>query len=678
MKKLNYPFLTTIFLALFSVPALYAQYTNVATDYWRTKNTGDWATPAIWESSPDGTTWYDVSNGLVPDSTATNVLIQHNISISTAITLGKGSLNAGTTTTLATTGFITLAKKKTLTVNGTIENQNPSTTSFANSALTTISFGAGSTYLLSAVCTSTTGNTGMVPTGTYNTTSNISITGVTTSTGIAGLSGLTMGNLTYNCPNQTATTVCSVGGWSASTVNGTFTIASTGAGKLSLSSTKYIVNTYNQTGGTVAICAVSSGTGNRILQVNGNFNLEKTTASSSTFYFTNATVTSANIKGYLQLLGDMNVGSGATIAAIVGTQAGNHYRCIMFCGTSAQTVTFNGTKTGVISDTITNNTSVTLATNYTATGRLALMKGTLALSTNTLSYSGSSIFCSAGVINATTGTINFTNTIAVTIPASAVSGSIANLSVNGAGGVILGANTTISNALTLTSGLVTLGANNLTIASGATLSGGSSASYIVTDGTGVLACNAPAQTLTYLPVGASASSYDPAQLTPTEASNLTVNVGTTLPATAPNGYTYNNKVWTITSKTPSETALSLTPSSDISTQVRDIIGIFANNDYSNEAAAKSTSTYTATVSTFGQFVTGTSSLSTENINTKAEKFSLYSHHGMLTISNATGVVSICNVAGETIQQQINDSFSIALKPGIYIVRVGNDVRKVII
>ena len=457
MKKANPKTLFFFLFLIFICPAIWGQYTNQATDYWRTKNTGDWASTSIWESSPDGTTWYDVSNGLVPTSSATNIIIQHNITANASISVGVATINSACTLTMGTTTTLTLTVGKLLTVNGTLENKNPSATSIVNSSVSNVSFTAGSTYLLSAACTSTNG--GLIPTGTYNLTSTVYISGVVSSGAIGGLSGLTVGNLTYNCPNQTAAYICGLGGWSQTIVNGTFNIISTGIGKISLTSTIFTVNNYNQTGGAVYICGSASSSGNRSLQVNGSFSIQ----GSSKFYFTNGSSSSASVKGYLLLFGNMSVTSTVAMAQNTGTVVGKHYSCIFFKGTENQVVNFAGTMTQTINDSISNSSGVTLNSNYLVSGRLSLMLGSLITSGNTLTYSGSTIYRTNGAIDASSGTINFSNTSAVALPASTFSGPVANLTLNGAGGITLGSNITISNVLTLTSGTLTTGANTLTI-----------------------------------------------------------------------------------------------------------------------------------------------------------------------------------------------------------------------
>jgi hypothetical protein len=105
----------------------------------------------------------------------------------------------------------------------------------------------------------------------------------------------------------------------------------------------------------------------------------------------------------------------------------------------------------------------TLSGNASVFGDLTLTSGTLAIGSNTLTYGGGSITRTAGIINASSlnANITFTNTIALDLPSSLFSGSITNLTLNGAGGINLDGALTISNSIDLVNGVMTIGANTL-------------------------------------------------------------------------------------------------------------------------------------------------------------------------------------------------------------------------
>ncbi len=99
-----------------------------------------------------------------------------------------------------------------------------------------------------------------------------------------------------------------------------------------------------------------------------------------------------------------------------------------------------------------------------------------------------------------------------------------NLTVNG-GTVTVdnGVTLTINGVLTLTSGKITLGTTGTGNVVAAAISGGSSTSYVVTNGTGTL--TQPAVTAgTLYPIGSSSTSYDPVTLAPATPRSFSASV----------------------------------------------------------------------------------------------------------------------------------------------------------
>jgi hypothetical protein len=127
--------------------------------------------------------------------------------------------------------------------------------------------------------------------------------------------------------------------------------------------------------------------------------------------------------------------------------------------------------------------------------------------------------------------------------------SINTLTINNASGLTVNSSATINTTLTLTSGKITLGLNTLTIASGGSISGGSSSSYIVTSGTGALRRNAVGATNVVFPVGTS-SSYSPVTINNAGTSdNFSVRVQSTFDNAPPSPTKVVNLQWTITEGT---------------------------------------------------------------------------------------------------------------------------------
>ena len=248
---------------------------------------------------------------------------------------------------------------------------------------------------------------------------------------------------------------------------------------------------------------------------------------------------------------------------------------------------------------ITNNTyTLTLSNpltisinNITLTGTSGVPPATLVVGANTLTLGGTSP-AGAGGVDATnaSATVAFTNTSAITLLSTFFTGNPNNLTINGIGGVTLGATTT-ATTLTLTSGKITLGANTLTAN---TISGGSSSSYVVTDGAGVLTSPTTAATLKTFPIGASTTSYDPVDVTPTNGVTFSAKVATSFV----NAVSDNTKVaareWNVSATGAGSTVMSLTNGGTAYTPTTARIGHYTGSAWEEFAATFSANTWTAT------------------------------------------------------------------------------------
>jgi hypothetical protein len=247
-----------------------------------------------------------------------------------------------------------------------------------------------------------------------------------------------------------------------------------------------------------------------------------------------------------------------------------------------------------------------------------------------------------------------------------------NLTINNASGVSLSVPTTANGVLSLTSGTLSLGANNLTVGS---ITGGSATNYIVTNGTGTLTQPIVAAGTVLFPIGASTASYDPATLTPTTATNVAVNVGTTLPAVAPADYSYNAKVWNITPTAPSSTTVTLTPSVAVSTIAGDVIGQYISGSYVNTPASRTGTGYSATFTTFAPFVTGTTDLGTSVSQTK---IAVVYFDGQ-TIHNETYLnLRVYDVAGRMMVSSVKNINMSSSPKGVYVVKSNSDSMKIVL
>jgi hypothetical protein len=140
---------------------------------------------------------------------------------------------------------------------------------------------------------------------------------------------------------------------------------------------------------------------------------------------------------------------------------------------------------------------------------------------------------------------------------------IPNLEVDNTANVTLTGNAIVSGNLLFTNGKVLLGANTLNMGSAATVTGATSAKYIVTNGAGKLTKSALGSTAFSYPVGNSLTSYTPVSVTNSgTADDISVRVLTgALPnGTAGTAFTKEvvNASWDITEAVAGGSNLSLT------------------------------------------------------------------------------------------------------------------------
>jgi hypothetical protein len=126
--------------------------------------------------------------------------------------------------------------------------------------------------------------------------------------------------------------------------------------------------------------------------------------------------------------------------------------------------------------------------------------------------------------------------------------------MNGSGGITLGGAMNIGTALTLTNGNITLGANNL-VMTGGTL--GSTASHIVTNGTGKVTNNNVGVSTVVFPVGPTAASYNPVMIANGQGRNYTVGVATGISPAVANSARAINRTWNITASTAPASPVSI-------------------------------------------------------------------------------------------------------------------------
>ena len=121
--------------------------------------------------------------------------------------------------------------------------------------------------------------------------------------------------------------------------------------------------------------------------------------------------------------------------------------------------------------------------------------------------------------------------------------SVGNVTLNNAAGVTLTGNMTVGQTLVLASGNLTLGINNLTVNGTVT---GTAASHVVTNSTGSVISRNVGATAVTVPVGPSATSYNPVTLANGGGFDYSVRVATGLTPPVSNPGRAVNRTWNIT------------------------------------------------------------------------------------------------------------------------------------
>jgi len=230
-----------------------------AYDY-QTISTGNWTNASTWEYFYDGV-WHPATT--YPGSSSGKITIRndHTISLSANLSVDQLTVESG--------GQINILNGITLTIlNGSDETDLDISGTLINSGtidpLGTIAFNSGSTYQHAR-------NGGVIPRANWDDESTCLITGIT-GTSLSGFDQV-FGNFTYNCTGQT--TIVAIN--NNTTVNGDFTLLSTGSGtgRLALTNsptarTLTVLGDYIQSGGRLDFSSASSGTSSS-LYVAGNF-----------------------------------------------------------------------------------------------------------------------------------------------------------------------------------------------------------------------------------------------------------------------------------------------------------------------------------------------------------------------------------------------------------------------
>ncbi len=452
------------------------------TDYFRSAVTGDWATPATWESSSDNSNWSTAT--LAPTSSAATVTIRngHTVTVSTSVTVDDIVIaNGGILTINSTTGTLNL-NNGTATNDIDINNGGVLQVTGNASYSTTILIAASANINIGTGGKITFAGTG----GGYNAFA-------TSSTGIIWNDGAIFEWNSSNTPSASGLTFFPNA--SISTIP-----------KLRVSIG------WGIPGG------ASNTTINGKIEVNASF----TWGGAGTKTFRNGITGTATMSQ--STTGAWNItGSTADLGGVSGT-------LVLSLGTNGLLINASSVTT-LSSNTTVNTGTLTVAST-----------GTLDLSTYVLSGTGGVAVSSGGIVKSANATgiagsittttksfssaadYEFNSSATGTFTTTPTANTVNTLTVNNATGVTLSSSLT-ATSIVFTSGKLTLGSNNLTTAA---ITGGSSSSYVVTNSTGALTINA-VNTATF-PVGPTASAYNPVTISNGDAKNYAVTVSATAPA----------------------------------------------------------------------------------------------------------------------------------------------------
>ena len=517
-----------------------------------------------------------------------------------------GNLTIGTGTTFATGSTFTLGITGTSSVTGTLTLAGTGAKTFTGD----VAINSGGVWSETGVAA-------------INYASNIQHNGAifTASTGVHTFSGSTKtisGTSAISIPNAAVS--------GTYTNSGTFTVATALTGAGTLTNGNGTIGTLNITGTSAISSLVATPAGNTVnyngaaqTVFTGNYynltlagSATKTLLTGTTIISNDFTITgTANATAIVGLTIGRNVlidtNSSFTAGSFTHNVGGNWTKSGTFTATGS-TINFNGSNTSQsIGACSFNNISFAGSAVKSATGILTI-NGNTTINSNfsagnyTHTLSGS--WTNNGTFTAGTSTLLFTPATSKIIGGTSIT-SFNNLTLNGAGGMVLGVNTSVVGTFTLTSGLMDV--SNYTLFAGA-ISGGSASCYVKTSGTGRLKRTITAGATVYAyPIGKSA--YNPISISSSATGSgnsddysLRVEDGA-LTNTNVDSKTINRK-WFITSSSVGVTSLTITAtynsgetSASFNAASSPRIGYYSGSTWASGAAtAAGTGPYTFTAS----------------------------------------------------------------------------------
>jgi|WetSurMetagenome_2_1015567.scaffolds.fasta_scaffold00144_3 hypothetical protein len=330
---------------------------------FRSVKSGNWNDITVWEVN-NGSGWGPASTSPTSANNVITILNGHNVTVNQDVSVDQ--------VTVATGGKVTV-NNVTLTiangtdddfiVDGTVELKG---TSGVIATTGTLVFNSNASYIHNR-------DRGVIPTATWNVTSNCTIAGMLATdygTGETSSFNQSFGNFTWNCPSQTLEV--SLYG-SLRTVKGNFSVVNTGTADFSLGGTTAgdltIDGNYIQTGGTLSVTRATSA---RAITVKGNFSLTGGTLNMSSAQTSNT--------GTLNVAGNFTFTGGAIDE---GTSSASPGGIIVFNGTyngttGMQTYTSGGTVNNAINFAVNSGAYLQMATagtTVTGAGTFSLLAG---------------------------------------------------------------------------------------------------------------------------------------------------------------------------------------------------------------------------------------------------------------------------------------------------------------
>jgi hypothetical protein len=507
----------------------------------RSVASGPWDLASTWERY-NGSSWIPAENPPTSADANVNVRIGHTVEVQYAASIDQLVIDAGGQITVANGVTFTIDEGTgvDLTVHGTLDIQPSATLQFNGAAGGWQVFGTvrnagtinGSAwyYVDGKYQHNWTSSIGYIPAAAWYGNSTMEVIGYTTVSGNLSVGAQTFNNITWNCPNQQdAINIPS----QFTSAAGTFTVASTGTGKLVVNATTsggsaFFNCGYTQTGGTVDM-ASSSGT------------------------------SLVDFEGNVSLLGGTLTETGTSVSNIIRMTANGN-----FAVNSAFVISNN------ISFTVFDTYTATLTQDCNLDDATMRVYGILQCGNYVLRGAGFTLYSGAtlgighdfgikatadnGNIRTTSRTFDpganyvYNHPTSMSYAGDGLPSEVASLtSANTGGSLVLQTSVTVQNALTLTTplSLGVSGENTLTLASGATISG---TGYVAMGGVGKFVRYITGDGTYLLRVGTVAD-YTPAQITLTGSgyagAHLDVQVFSSKHPNNTSASNYLNRYWTI-------------------------------------------------------------------------------------------------------------------------------------